>query len=98
MASFVTAGNRIHLYGYLDRLREKALYCDTDSVVYVQPRGEARLVETGDGLRAMTSELKPGHHICEFVSGGPKSCADKTFDTVIGEEKTVCKLRWITQN
>jgi len=27
---YVTAGSRIHLYRYLDKLREKAIYCDTD--------------------------------------------------------------------
>jgi hypothetical protein len=34
---YVTAGARIQLYGYLDRMQERALYCDTDSVLYVQP-------------------------------------------------------------
>jgi len=72
LASYVTAGARIHLYSYLNRLEEKALYCDTDSVVYVEPRVEPGLVETGECLGAMTSELKPGHHICEFVGAGPK--------------------------
>jgi hypothetical protein len=37
IGAYVTAGARIHLYGYLDRLQERALYCDTDSVLYVQP-------------------------------------------------------------
>ena len=72
IASYVTAGARLHLSSYLNRLQENALYCDTDSVVYVEPRGEPGLVETGECLGAMTSELKPGHHICEFVSAGPK--------------------------
>jgi len=40
IASFVTAGARLHLYGYLDKLKENALYCDTDSVIFVQPRDE----------------------------------------------------------
>jgi hypothetical protein len=34
IASYVTAGARMHLYGYLDKLQETALYCDTDSVIY----------------------------------------------------------------
>ena len=29
----VTAAARIHLYGYLDRLQKKSLYCDTDTVI-----------------------------------------------------------------
>jgi len=31
--AYVNAGARIHLYRYLDRLGEKAIYCDTDSVI-----------------------------------------------------------------
>jgi len=30
----------MQLYRYLDTLQDKALYCDTDSVVYVQPKDE----------------------------------------------------------
>ena len=32
---YVTAGVRIHLYRYLNRLGENAIYCDTDSVKYI---------------------------------------------------------------
>jgi len=35
---YVTAGARIHQYRYLDRLRENAIFCDTDSVLYIQRR------------------------------------------------------------
>jgi hypothetical protein len=45
IGAYITAGARIHLY--LDRLQERALYCDTDSVLYVQPIVGPRLVETG---------------------------------------------------
>ena len=30
IGSYVTAGARIHLYGFLDKLQEKAIYMDTD--------------------------------------------------------------------
>ena len=73
IASYGTAGERLHLYGYLDKLKEHVLYCDTDSVIFVQPRDDAALVQTDDCREAMTSELKPGEFICEFVSGGPKN-------------------------
>ena len=91
IASYVTAGARLHLYGYLDKLKEHALYCDTDSVIFVQPRDEAVLFQTGDCLRAMTSELKPGEFICEFVSGGPKNYAYKSINSVKGEVKPSVK-------
>jgi len=57
--------------------------------VYVQPRNGPALVETGDNLGAMTSELKPFEFIEEFVSGGPKIYAYKTVHTAKGERKTV---------
>ena len=34
IGAYVTAGTRIHLYHYLDRLRENSIYCDTDSVIF----------------------------------------------------------------
>jgi len=37
IGAYVTAGARIHLYLHLDRLQEKAIYCDTDSVIFIQP-------------------------------------------------------------
>jgi len=64
----------------------------------VQPSAESPLVETGDNLGDMTSELKPSEFIEEFVSGGPKNYAYKVVDTVMGKRKQVCKVRGITLN
>ena len=69
-----------------------------DSVVFIQPRNGAALVEIGDCLGAMTSELKPNETISMFVSGGPKNYAYKILNSVTGAEKTVCKVRGITLN
>ncbi len=60
IGAYVTAWARIDLYGFFDSLDERALYCDTDSVIYIQPTAEPPLVQAGDCLGAMTSELKPG--------------------------------------
>jgi len=79
-------------------LQQRALYCDTDSVLYVQPRDESAPVEIGDNLGAMTLEPKPSQIIEEFVSGGPKNYAYKNFDSATNERKTVCKVRGITLN
>jgi len=56
------------------------------------------LVETGDTLGAMTSELKSSEIIEEFVCGGPKNYAYKVVNTSTGSRKTVCKVRGITLN
>jgi hypothetical protein len=60
IGAYVTAGARIHLYGFLDNLQEMAIYCDTDSVIFVQPGPVCKptLTKTGDNLGHMQSELK----------------------------------------
>jgi hypothetical protein len=50
----VTAGGRIHLYSYLDRVKQMALYCDTDPFIYIKPDDQPALIETGDYLGAFT--------------------------------------------
>ena len=50
IAAYVVCGGRMHLYAYLDKLGERALYCDTDSVIFVQKMNEPPLIECGDTL------------------------------------------------
>jgi len=69
--AYVTAGARIHQYRYLDQLQDKVIYCDTDSVIFIQPRGENLLIETGYELGDMTSEFRPIEQISKYVSCGP---------------------------
>jgi hypothetical protein len=47
IGAFVTAGASIHLYSYLDRLQDKAVYCDPDSVIYIQQNEGPALVKQG---------------------------------------------------
>jgi hypothetical protein len=54
------------------------------------------LVKTGGCLGDMTSELKPGFHIEEFVSGEPKNYAYRIVEPETGNLKTVFKVRGIT--
>ena len=95
---YITAGARIHLYGYLDRLQKRALYCDTESEIYIRATAEPSLVKTGDCLGATTSELKPGFHIEEFVRCGQKNYAYRIVDPVADNHETMCKVRGITMN
>ena len=59
IGAYVTAGAKIHLYSFLDRLQEDAIYCNTDSLIFIQPSGELWQIATGDKLRDMQSEQKP---------------------------------------
>jgi len=35
IGAYVTDAARIHLYGFLDKLQEKAIYTDTESVIFI---------------------------------------------------------------
>jgi hypothetical protein len=72
IGAYVTTGAPLHLYRYLDLLQERALYCDTDYVFYIQDESKPSLIACGDKLGDMTDELKPGEYIDEFVSGGQR--------------------------
>jgi hypothetical protein len=98
IGAYVTTGARIHLYRYLDKLQERAIYCDSDSVIYVQPSEGPQLFETGDRLGDMTSELKPSESTLQYVSGGPKNYSYRLTDKMTGRTKSVIKVRGITLN
>jgi len=98
LGAYVTSGARMQLYRYLDRLGVRAIYCDTDSVMYIQPKDEPNLIETGHKLGDMTSDLRTTEYISEFVSGVPKNYAYKVIDTATVRATTVCKVRGITLN
>ena len=97
IGAYVTTGARLKLYSYLEKLGTSALYCDTDSVIYVAARNEPPPIECGDKLGDMTNELGSGEYIDEFVSGGPKNYAYKIVQSD-GNTRTVCKVRGITLN
>jgi hypothetical protein len=86
------------LYSYLARLKQMVLYCDTDSVIYIQRDVQPTLIETGDSLGEMTSRLKQGFDIDEFVSGEHTNYAYRTINPAMGENDNVCKVRGITLN
>jgi hypothetical protein len=93
IGSFATAGARIHLYAYLDNLQERAIYTDTDSIIYIHDDAEHPVIDCGDELDSMTNELQPGEFIEEFVSGGPKNYAYRVggggIDTTKTHKKTM---------
>jgi hypothetical protein len=98
IGAYVTAGARLKFYSYLDALKESAVYCDTDSVIYIRKCGQPPAVVYGDKLGDMSSELGPEEYIEEFVFGGPKNYAYRTVSTRTLARKTVYKVRGITLN
>ena len=85
IACFTTSHARLMLYNKLDYLKEKVLYFDTDSIIYVDDG--TKTVKTGDMLGDMTDELS-GKGITNFVSTGPKSYSFKYGDN---DEKSAIK-------
>lgn len=88
IAAYTTAYGRMHLYSILEKLGERVLYMDTDSVIFVDD-GSCD-IPTGKFLGDLTDELD-GDWIDEFVSSGPKSYA---YITAKGKE--VLKVKGIT--
>ncbi|XP_055918297.1 uncharacterized protein LOC129950379 [Eupeodes corollae] len=100
IAAYTTTQARLKLYSYLEKLQERVLYYDTDSVIYVCRQGEFD-PPTGDFIGDMTNELDcygQGSYITEFVSGGPKNYSYKVYSTKDKKEHTVCKVKGIFLN
>ena len=92
IAAFTTAWARLKLYTLLEQLGERALYFDTDNVIYLVKSGEWR-PDCGVFLGELTNELNEGDWITDFVAAGPKNYAFRTH-----QGKEVCKIRGFTLN
>ena len=92
IAAFTTAYARLKLYDVLDRLEERVLYYDTDSVIYVHEPGKPD-PPLGNYLGQLTDELDSGDYITTFISGGPKNYA-----YITNNGKSVTKIRGIMLN
>ena len=71
IAFYVTTHNRLELYSYLERLEDRALYCNTDSIIHRHVYGMYK-PPISEFLGGMTEELG-GSYITEYVSNGPKN-------------------------
>jgi hypothetical protein len=100
MSAFISSWARLKLYEMLETIGiERLLYCDTDSVMYVQKRSEPDLLHIGNYLGELTDEIEPGWEICTFIGLGPKNYCYKEKE--IAKEnsfRTTCKIRGITLN
>ena len=101
IASFCTAYARLKLWTVLNKLQERVLYHDTDSIIF-SAKDLDYIPELGEYLGELTNELScsemgckgcSGHYIEEFVSCGPKNYSYK-----VNTGQTVCKVRGFSLN
>ena len=80
IAAFITGYARVKLYqDALEPLREKVIYMDTDSAIYVSPTGAPLInIDNTGELGLWTNEGKQNDPFVEFVSSGPKSYGIRT--------------------
>lgn len=101
IAAYTTAQARLQLYEYLERLGKRALYCDTDSCIYVSGNSPNDYdPPTGKLLGNLTNELAcygEGSYIESFVSAGPKFYAF-VVRKPDGNTVEICKAKGITLN
>ena len=99
LALFTTSGARITLYDYMEKAAKapghKLLYTDTDSVIYVHPRGVRPPFQVGDYLGQMSKEY-PEHEILAYYSGGCKQYGLKLKHKKTGKIEHMLRCRGCT--
>lgn len=68
----------LQLFEILSKLKEKVLYYDTDSVIYISKIGVDESIQLDDYLGMLTNELDFSKWITKFCSTGPKCYAYQT--------------------
>ena len=91
LAAYTTANARLRLYNAMERLGRRALYTDTDSIIYVHKRGEWN-PDTGDFLGDLKDEY-PHQELTQYVGLGAKNYAIRFADGACE-----CKVRGFTLN
>ena len=105
IAAFCTSWSRLKLWSVMNKLGDRVLYHDTDSIIYsATGKPEEYIPPLGEYLGDLTNELNckevgcndencTGHWIVEFVSCGPKNY---TYRLNTGQH--VCKVRGFSLN
>lgn len=91
IGAFTTAHARLELYNLMDRLGDRLLYGDTDSVIYVSRDGDWE-PPLGPYLGDLTNELDSDDTITEFCSAGPKTYGYRT-----AKQHICLKAKGVTQ-
>ena len=78
--------------------QSKILYCDTDSVMFIQRKGETMPLTTGNYLGDLTDELPENVVVTGYYCGGPKFYLLTGKNTVTGEPYSVYKIKGVSLN
>jgi hypothetical protein len=101
IASWVTSYARLELYNLLDKLRERVLYFDTDSVIFTAREGEY-IPPTGLFIGDLTNEIttkdEPEAYIAKFASCGSKNYSYEVYYPNSGIRKYFCKVKGLSLN
>lgn len=90
IAAFTTCHARLQFYAHLKTLGDRALYFDTDSVIYKWQPGQSE-IPLGDYLGEMTNELEGEDFIVDFTSSAPKN-----YGYITNNGNVCCKVRGFT--
>ena len=94
VAAFVTAQARLKLYGILEKLNERVLYFDTDSIIYHHKPHLWNPTIVNNRLGEWTDEV-PNARIVKFVGMEPKNYGYEFVDKD-GKRKSTCKVKGLT--
>jgi hypothetical protein len=71
--AYVATAVYLKLYSYMYGLKERAIYCDSNCVIFHTEVWQPPASTCGDKFGDMTNLLGPNEYIKQFVSGGPKN-------------------------
>ncbi|RXN36931.1 putative DNA polymerase [Labeo rohita] len=71
IGAFMTVHAQLELYDLMDKLGDRVLYTDTDSLIFVSRDGDW-MPPLGDHLGELTDEIGDDDYIMEYCSSGPK--------------------------
>jgi len=98
IACFTTTWARLTLYEYIEKLQDRTLYFDTDSIIYTISPADTYTPKIGSFLGEMTNEVPDGCWITELIATGPKSYAYTVFDPTTEKTTEYMKIRGFTLN
>lgn len=101
VGAYTTANARVVLFNELIELQHEILYCDTDSIIYVEHANLNYTPSIGSAVGQLTDEIQEygdDAYISEYVSVGPKSYSLKI--TIPSQNKIieVCKCKGFRLN